>query len=511
MPDLTPEDPAFFAGLVAQVSDCAIMSLDPQGLITSWNVGAELVKQYTAEEAVGRSFATFYTDHDRRAGLPMELLDEARRAGHVAHTGWRRRKDGTLFWGDVVITALHDAEGRDVGFAQVTRDLTEQHQLEVQLRESEERLRLLVGQVVDYAIIALVPQGTIETWNLGAERLKGYTAEQALGLSFASFYTPEDRRAGLPARLLETARRDGRVEHAGWRVRRDGSRFWGDVVITALHDDDTGALTGYAKVTRDRTDLKRLEEAQDAFYAAFRHDFRAPLTSLQGFVQLLRDAEEQDRGRLVDRIEASSDRLLSMVEGLVDFATTRAAVADLPLGTIDVVQVVRAVVSGLGPELRPRRVVVSGEVALAVANGDALHRVLTNLLVNALKYSDPEAPVHVGVTLAEPDDGGPAGVEVRVRDRGRGIDPRDLETIFEELERGRLAEADGGTGLGLASVRRLVEQQRGRVALSSELGRGTTATVWLPRDAVVPGPAQDPVAADVPVDPSADPAGQPSG
>ena len=500
---MTPEDPEFFAGLVAQVADCAIISLDPQGLITSWNAGAERVKQYTAAEALGRSFATFYTDHDRRAGLPMQLLEQARLHGHVEHTGWRRRKDGTLFWGDVVITALHDAEGREQGFAKVTRDLTDQHELETRLRESEERLRLLVGQVADYAIIALDPQGTIETWNLGAERLKGYREHEALGMSFATFNTAEDRRVGVPARLLEAARRDGRVEHAGWRVRRDGTQFWGDVVITALHDD-AGTLTGYAKVTRDRTDLKRLEEAQDAFYAAFRHDFRSPLTSLLGFVQLLRDADEDDHTRLVDRIESSADRLMTMVEGLVEFATTRAGAAHLTLDTIDVAQVVRDVVAAdIGPELRPRRVVVTGDVALAVANGEALHRVLTNLLVNALKYSDPETPVHVGVALAPrpPDtthetgpDAVPApGVEIRVQDRGRGIDPRDLARIFDEFERGRLALSDGGTGLGLASVKRLVEQQHGVVRLESELGHGTTAVVWLPReqaDAQVPAAGQ---------------------
>ena len=524
MPDLTPDDPEFFAGLVAQVADYAIISLDPQGLITSWNTGAERVKQYTADEALGRSFVAFYTDDDRRAGLPMQLLEKARRQGRVEHTGWRRRKDGTLFWGDVVITALRDAEGRDVGFVKVTRDLTDQHELETRLRISEERLRLLVGQVADYAIIALDPQGTIETWNLGAERLKGYREHEALGMSFANFYTAEDRRAGLPARLLETARQDGRVQHAGWRVRRDGTRFWGDVVITALHDD-AGTLTGYAKVTRDRTDLKRLEEAQDAFYAAFRHDFRAPLSALHGFVQLLREADEEDRDHLFDRIESSADRLMAMVEGLVEFATTRAGAAHLTPETVDVAQVVRDVVADLGPELRPRRVVVTGEEALAVADGEALHRVVTNLVVNALKYSAPDTPVHVAVALAPgelpsadpgegdgsgdagPDRGPQQGVEIRVQDRGRGIDPRDLERVFEELERGRLAVADGGTGLGLASVRQLVEQQHGTVRLESELGHGTTAVVWLPRQQrdPHPGAGQSPVAAGEGT------AGQPSG
>src|SRR5204862_490866 len=162
--------------------------------------------------------------------------------------GWRVRKDGTRFWGDVIITALHDDQGNHTGYVKVTRDLTEQHHLQQQLRSSEERLRLLVGQVVDYAIIALDLQGTIETWNLGAQRVKAYTAEQAIGRSFAMFYTDEDRGAGLPLQLLSQSPRRGRSEHNGWRIRKDGSRFWGDVVITALHDAD-GHLSGYAKVT----------------------------------------------------------------------------------------------------------------------------------------------------------------------------------------------------------------------------------------------------------------------
>ena len=467
--------PGNAADLVRQVADYAIIALDPQGTIQSWNLGAERVKGYTAEEAIGRSFSMFYTEEDRRAGLPLKLLNRARTEGRVEHTGWRVRKDGTRFWGDVVITALHDDNGSLTGYAKVTRDLTEQHALETALRASEERLRLLVGQVVDYAIVALDPQGTIETWNLGAERVKGYTAEEAIGRSFAMFYTEEDRRAGLPMKLLAEARAKGRVEHTGWRLRKDGSRFWGDVVITTMHDPD-GRVTGYAKVTRDRTDLKALEDAQDAFYAAFNHDFRTPITALRGFVDALRDAEETSRVNLLDRVEANVERLLSMVEGLVEFASQRAGHATLVLADIDVAQVSRSAVQDLAPDLEPHRVrIKEHDVALARANGVAMHRVVTNLVINALKYSDPGAPVQVSFTRPRP-----GRVELSVIDQGRGIDPSDLDTIFNEFARGRLAKDDGGTGLGLASVRELVEQQDGTVAIESEVGVGTTVRVDLP-------------------------------
>ena len=341
---------------------------------------------------------------------------------------------------------------------------------------SQEPLSLdeLVGEVVDYAIIALDPQGVIVTWNLGAERTKGYTASEAIGRNFSMFYTEEDRQAGLPSRLLGQARESGRVEHTGWRVRKDGTRFWGDVVITARHREG-GELSGYVKVTRDRTELKEREAAQDAFYAAFNHDFRTPLTAIKGFVELLRDATPEERESLIDRAESSTDRLLVMVEGLVQFARQRADHAVLVLGDIDVGQVARSAAQDLPPELAASRVLVADDVAMARADGVAMHRVVTNLLVNALKYSVPSSTVEVTFSVPQPE-----WVRLTVADQGRGIDPGDLDSIFDEFARGRLAQDDGGTGLGLASVRALVEDQQGHLAIESELGVGTRVHVDLP-------------------------------
>ena len=466
------EDP--FGRMVEQVGGYAIFGLDVDGRIRSWNRGAEQVKGYSAEEAVGRHFAMFYTEEDRAAGRPEEVLREARASGSIELSGWRVRKDGSRFWADVVVTALHDEEGRLSGYAKVTRDLTEQHELETRLRESEERLRLLVGQVVDYAIIGLDPEGTIRSWNRGAERVKGYSAEEAIGRSFTMFYPEEDQKAGLPQALLSAARETGRVEHSGWRMRKDGSRFWGDVVITALYDGE-GRLSGYGKVTRDRTDLKALEDAQDAFYAAFNHDFRTPVTTMKGFVDALRDADDPAmREALIRRVELSADRLLGMVEGLVQFATQRAGHVELTLADIDIVQVVRGAVQDLPPALGPHRIEVADDLVIAQANGVALHRVITNLLVNALKYSPPDSPVTVQF-----DRPRPGRIRFTVTDRGRGIDPDDLARIFDEFERGRLAQDDGGTGVGLASVRELVEQQQGVVGIESTVGIGTTVSVEL--------------------------------
>jgi signal transduction histidine kinase len=246
------------------------------------------------------------------------------------------------------------------------------------------------------------------------------------------------------------------------------------VVISALHDD-AGNLTGYAKVTRDRTDLKALEDAQDAFYATFNHDFRTPVTAIKGFVDAIRHADDESRPHLIDKVESSADRLLGMVEGLVEFATQRAGHASLVLADIDLAQVARSAVQDLSGHFNPGRVHVADDIALATANGVAMQRVVTNLVVNALKYSAEDAPVDISFSRAR------AGyLRMSVRDRGRGIDPGDLDTIFNEFVRGRMAEDDGGTGLGLASVRELVRQQNGTVSIESEVGAGTTVTVELP-------------------------------
>ena len=482
MQDRTPDGtvrsppPLNASRLIGQVVDYAIIALDGSGTIESWNAGAERLKGYTAEEAIGRSFSMFYTEEDRHTGLPLKLLEEARLKGRVESRGWRLRKDGTRFWGDVVITALHDEDQLVVGFGKVTRDLTAEHELEESLRRSEERFRLLVSQVKDYAIIALDPSGTIESWNIGAEQLKGYTAEEAIGRNFSMFYSQEDRRAGLPLQLLDIARGEGRVEHTGWRIRKDGTRFWGNVVITALHDDN-GLPNGFAKVTRDLTERKQLEEAQASFLAAIAHDFRTPITAMKGFTELVRDAPEEMRADFLRRIDANADRLMQMMKDLVSYATAHAVSTTNRPELFDLAGLARQTVPTMGSAFELARVVLPQGRALVKADKASLERVIINLVGNALKYSTT-GPIILDVVRV--DD----RIRLTVSDEGRGIAPEDLEQIFDEFERGSLATDDGGTGLGLTSVRSLVEEQGGTVQLQSVVGEGTTVTVELP----APGP-----------------------
>ncbi len=346
--------------------------------------------------------------------------------------------------------------------------------LEAALRESDDRLRFLVDAVTEYAIITLTLDGIIASWNTGAERLKGYTTEEALGRHFSIFYTAEDRDTGLPQRLLDRAQAEGSYEDTGWRVRMDGSRFWGDTTVSGLHND-SGSLTGFVKVTRDLTEQHRLEAAQDSFYNAFEHDFRVPITAIKGFAELIKEADPEDLEYLVERVGANANRLQTMVEELVDYARLRSGLIPISLQAVDMVSLAQLAVANLASIAETSRVHVTAITSLKVlADPAALERVIANLVTNALKYSPAESEIDLICELV--DDVG----MLSIVDEGRGIDEHDLGSIFLEFERGRLAQDDAGTGLGLASVQRLVGLQHGTVAITSEVDVGTRVTIRLP-------------------------------
>src|SRR3954465_3493622 len=214
-----------FQVLVNSVTDYAIYMLDPEGHIATWNPGARRFKGYEESEVIGKHYSAFFTPEDREARLPWRALETAEREGRFETEGWRVRKDGTRFWANVVIDPIRDPAGGLVGFAKVTRDLTDSRAAEEELRASEERFRLLVQSVTDYAIYMLDPEGRVSSWNAGAERFKGYSSDEIMGEHFSRFYTEEDREAEIPRIALDTARNEGRFEAEGWRVRKDGSRF----------------------------------------------------------------------------------------------------------------------------------------------------------------------------------------------------------------------------------------------------------------------------------------------
>ncbi len=308
-----------FALLVDAVQDYAIFLLSPTGEIRSWNRGAARILGYTSEEILGRRFSTFYTEVDLAARKPERELEVAEAEGRVEDEGWRIRQDGGRFWANTVITALRDSDGALLGFAKVTRDLSERRVAEENLRQSEEFFRLLVHSVKDYAIFMLDPEGNIVSWNEGAYRAKGYRAEEIIGRHFSVFYPEEDVLDGKPERELRIARKEGSVEDEGWRMRKDGSRFWANVIITAVLDS-SGELRGFAKVTRDVTERRQADadrralleqraarmqaeqeravaeasfnaareanRAKDEFLMTLSHELRTPMTPAEGRVEV---------------------------------------------------------------------------------------------------------------------------------------------------------------------------------------------------------------------------------
>jgi len=292
---------------VQSVVDYAIYMIKPDGTVANWNIGAQRAKGYTPEEIVGKNFALFYSEEDRRNGAPQRGLAIATATGRYETEGWRYRKDGSAFWAHVVIDAIRDEYGELLGFAKITRDCTEQQAQQRKQQEQEQRFRLLVEGVTDYAIYMLDLDGNVENWNAGAQRAKGYVAEEIVGQHFSRFYSAQDRLNHIPERNLTTAFKTGRFEDEGWRYRKDGSAFWAHVIIDAIRDD-AGKLIGYAKITRDCTEQQALLRKQREYEKTFRllvegvTDYAIYMLDLQGRVVNWNAGAQRAKGYMADEI-----------------------------------------------------------------------------------------------------------------------------------------------------------------------------------------------------------------
>ena len=489
--------------LVENVRDYAILLLDPDGIVVTWNAGAERLKGYRPEEIIGQHFSAFYTDEDRARDHAGEILEIARGEGRYEEEGWRVRKDGSRFWAHVLVTTIYDEDGAILGFGKVVRDLTTRRLSEQRLRDNAgelaasnvelDQFRRLVLSVRDYAIFLLDAGGHITTWNAGAEHAKGYTAEEIIGQHFSVFYTDEDRARDHPGDELRIARETGRYEEEGWRVRKDGSRFWASVAITAVRDD-AGALSGYAKVTRDLTErraadralheanerLRRSNQELERFAAVAAHDLQEPLRTIAGFSGLLteRHGDQLDATarKYVDHIAAAAERMSHLVDDLLGYArAAEPSGARVDSGLADAVAAVRE-------ELRVTIEQRGAEVAVEVPAGTHVRAeardveaVLRNLLSNAVKFADADAP-RVTV-VAEPVEG---SVRVVVTDNGIGIDPADRPRLFLPFQRLHSAADYEGTGLGLAIAQRVVERNGGAIGVDSMVGEGSRFWFTLP-------------------------------
>lgn len=506
--------------LVEAVEDYAVFLLSPEGMIQSWNRGASRIMGYDEEEAVGKHFSIFYGPEDLANHKPQNELDTALREGRVEDEGWRIRKDGTRFWANTIITLLREPNGTIVGFGKVTRDMTARRDAEELVRQNNEIFQLLVASVRDYAIFMLDPQGNIATWNAGAQRIKGYKPEEIIGSHFSRFYPEEDKKNHKPERELEIAARDGSVEDEGWRIRKDGSRFWANVVITAVHDAH-GELRGFAKVTRDITERKEAEEtrralleqrearllaeeerrsaeasyrvaqeanrAKDEFLMTLSHELRTPMTAILGWSRMLPAMSPDDPmfHEAVVSIAGGAQLQARLIDDILDVSRIVSGKLRLAPETIEVAKVIMKSVDAVNATADAKQITIttmlSPGLGLIVADPTRLQQVIWNLLNNAVKFTPRKGTVDVMARRTA------STVQISVKDSGEGIDPQFLPHIFEPFRQAESPQTrvHGGLGLGLSIVRYIAEAHGGTVSAESEgRGKGSTFTVTLPVRAV---------------------------
>jgi PAS domain S-box-containing protein len=485
-----------FRLLVEGVVDYAIYMLDPTGIITNWNAGAKRIKGYAAREVIGKHFGMFYLPEDREANLPQRSLQTAKANGRFDAEGWRLRKDGTRFLASVVIDPIYEKR-KLIGFAKITRDITERATANSALDASESNFRLLVSGVTDYALYMLDPNGIVTNWNVGGQRIKGYTPEEIIGQHFSRFYADADQKAGRPARALKLAVENGRYEEDGWRVRKDGTFFWASVVIDPIRDE-AGKLIGFAKITRDISERReaqikmekmqrQLAESQklDALgqlTGGVAHDFNNLLMVITGGIHTLKKLAGSDpRGvQAVQSIEAATQRGAALTRQLLTFAR-RQSVNPQSINLAHRIHSIRDVMDmGVGSAIQ-LVIDVADNIWPVVADPAEFETALVNLVINARDAMPGGGSVTIQANNIHIDDGEHKGdhVAIKVRDTGVGIPPDVLNKIFDPFFTTK--GVGKGTGLGLSQVHGFAHQAAGTVAVDSKLGEGTTFTIYLPR------------------------------
>jgi PAS domain S-box-containing protein len=480
-----------FDEIVAVVEEYAIFTMTPSGDILDWNQGAERIMGYRPAEVIGQNSGCFFSEVERAGGVPQGILEIATQDGSFTGEGWRCRKDGERFWGHFTITALRSPEGEIQGFLQITRDLTQRRMTMEALRQSEERFRLLVEGVRDYAIFMLDPEGHVMSWNIGARRIKGYEQDEIVGRHFSIFYPTQAQESGVPLKLLAQALKEGRAEAEGWRMRKDGTRFWGHVLITPLFDH-SGELRGYAKITRDLTDRRQTESLReagrrkDAFLATLAHELRNPLAPiLPGVDIILRSPGDPEKvAGVASMLKRQVDQMARLIDDLVDISRITTGKIELRKAQVPLSEVMERAMEAIKPMIERQEqelVVDAGAEDLVVeADPHRLAQILSNLFSNAAKYTPSGGHIRVS---AMPD--GDELVKISVKDDGRGIAAEFQQSIFELFDQGGSGPAEG-LGIGLTLVRSLVEMHGGTVSVTSGgEGQGSEFTLSMP--ILVPG------------------------
>jgi PAS domain S-box-containing protein len=477
-----------YRALVSGVKDYAIFVLDPDGFVATWNAGAEYLKGYRADEIIGSHFSRFYPQEAIKQGFPDRELQVATTDGRFEDEGWRLRKDGSRFWANVVITAMRDSTGALMGFSKITRDLTERRKHEQALRASEERIRQLVEGVTEYALIMLDPSGFVTSWNMGAERIKGYKAAEIIGKHFSHFYPSEDISTHKPWQHLNLAVRTGRIHEEAWRARSDGTLYWASTTLTTLHDAE-GRPSGFTLVSQDLTERRHAESLAETaqrmheFIAMLAHELRNPLAPIRNAVTLmgrkgLGDPILESMRQTIDR---QSTHLTRILDELLDVNRISRGEFSIEKASVDLSEVISRAVETSRPLIDAQghrlQVAMPQEAVLVLGDSVRLTQVVVNLLNNAAKYTPQGGDIWLSMAIRGMD------VEIRIKDSGKGIKQDDLERVFDLFMQVEPNSNNtlGGLGVGLALVRRVVELHGGSVqARSQGPGQGSEFAVRLP-------------------------------
>jgi PAS domain S-box-containing protein len=488
--------------MIAEIQDYAIILLDKNGYIQSWNKGAQKIKQYTEKEILGKHFSIFYLSEDRVANLPQRLIDEASTNGSASYEGWRKRKDNTKFWGSITITALHDDHNNIIGFSKLTKDLTDKKIAEDRLRKSEERYHQMVSEIQDYAIILLDVNGIIKDWNIGAEKIKGYKSSEVIGKRFSIFYTEEDLKNNLPDKLLKIAADEGKASHEGWRVRKDGSRFWGSITITALHNKNN-KIIGYSKVTRDLTEkkiaedqlrdymieLERQNSELEQFAYVASHDLQEPLRKIRTFSELIQQNlhDEEFVKKYFEKLTSSAFRMGNLIKSLLDYSRLSKNKSDI--ATVNLNDLVHDVRQDFELLIQETNAVIAAENLPSVTgNYIQLSQLFSNLVSNSLKFSKSNPVIKINALIISKNDikDSPIPlihnnyVNLIFEDNGIGFEQQYDKIIFSLFQRLHGRHVYAGTGIGLALCKKIAENHGGFITATSELGKGAKFNVFLP-------------------------------
>lgn len=522
---------ALFENIISEIEDYAIFMLDVDGKITTWNKGAERIKGYSADEIIGQHFSQFYKQEDKDAGLPEKLLEKARVDGRAEHEGWRVGKHEDTFWANVVISAITNDAGQHTGYIKVTRDLSERmaaekviNEYEFDLKEQAKKSEMLrdmymtfVSEAEDYSIIMLNENGAIIDWNKAAERLKGYSFEEVHGKHFGIFYTPEDMQGLLPEKILVKAKREGRTENEGWRIRKDGTKFWANVVITAVRDN-SGEVKGYIKITRDLTKKMLAEKAaakytaeleleiskvkqrdellaktyrklntstnvRSRFVKSATNDMQVPLKNILEAANRLSNKQGQiinDNDLLdVQRIIVSASAAKKTIQDVALLSVLLENSVNLEASQFDINQLVKDIIEHKpGGELLKHNIEYKcmGQKDLYLP-APLVHYAVENSVLNALKFSPEES----SIVISASEDGD--NIVLNIEDSGPGIPAEEQALLFESFYRGsNIKDITEGTGLSLYLAKNFMIMMGGDITYKpKEDNKGSIFTITLPR------------------------------